>query len=111
MGDRQNGRKWRLWEQPELETRVLMRQVAKAPRGKERRAAQAELENAKARVKRYSERSGQAPAKPPPKVEVGCLEEVISKIEEDVNGDWGNVMFIPAGSVTSKASLEEELGK
>lgn len=85
--------------------------MAKAPRGKERRAAQAELEQAKARVKRYTERSGQPPAKPPPKVEVGCLEEVIAKIEADVTGDWGNVMFIPAGSVTSKALLEQELSQ
>ena len=37
-----------------------------------------------------------------PKVEVGSLEEVITKMENDTNGDWNAVMFVPAGSVDMK---------
>lgn len=31
-------------------------------------------------------------------MEVGCLEEVIGKMEADTDGEWGNVMFIPKGA-------------
>ena len=34
-----------------------------------------------------------------PKIEVGSLEEVITKMENDSSGDWNSVMFVPAGSV------------
>ena len=34
-----------------------------------------------------------------PRVDVGCLEEVIVKMEQDDKGEWGDVLFIPAGSL------------
>ena len=34
-----------------------------------------------------------------PKVEVGSLEEVIVNMEMDEKGQWGDVMFIPPGSL------------
>ena len=30
-------------------------------------------------------------------VEVGCLEEVLSRMAADQDGTWGSVMFIPKG--------------
>lgn len=74
-------------------------QLAKAAKGKERKAAQAELDKAQVRVQRYAERISSGPPAALPKVEVGCLEEVIAKMEMDSSGDWGNVMFVPAGSI------------
>lgn len=35
----------------------------------------------------------------PPQVDVGCLEEVIVKMEADKKGEWGDVMFVPAGAL------------
>ena len=32
-----------------------------------------------------------------PRVDVGSLEEVISKMENDDSGEWGDVMFVPPG--------------
>jgi hypothetical protein len=73
-------------------------QLEAAPKGKERKAAQAELDKAEARLSKYKGRlSAMHSSETAPKVEVGCLEEVISRMEADVDGEWGSVMFIPAG--------------
>jgi hypothetical protein len=32
-------------------------------------------------------------------VDVGCLEEVIVKMEQDEKGEWADVLFIPPGSL------------
>lgn len=42
------------------------------------------------------------PRRPPqklPRVDVGCLEEVIVKMEQDEKGEWADVLFIPPGSL------------
>ncbi len=85
------------WPCPQLEA---------APRGKERKAAQAELERASARLAKYRGRSlggggGNGGADGVPRVEVGCLEEVIGKMEADTSGEWGSVMFIPKGAAAA----------
>ena len=34
-------------------------------------------------------------------VQVGCLEEVLLKMQHaDGKGDWGSVMFVPAGAIS-----------
>ena len=79
----------------------LPAQLEAASKGKERRAAQAELDRAQARLAKYQERLGGgagAAGEGTPRVEVGCLEEVIGKMEADTDGEWGNVMFIPKGA-------------
>lgn len=38
-----------------------------------------------------------------PRVDVGSLEEVISRMEADEKGDWGDVVFVPAKSVAGAA--------
>lgn len=72
-----------------------------AAKGKERKAAQAEVDKAVAKVARYQERlSSVKSSETLPKVEIGCLEEVISKMESDSEGEWSSVMFIPKGDMT-----------
>ncbi|KAK9824436.1 hypothetical protein WJX72_010245 [[Myrmecia] bisecta] len=68
----------------------------------ERKAAQADVSKASARLEKYVKRIDELSIKTSkPKVEVGCLEEVISKMElDDDNGDWGTVMFVPPGTIT-----------
>ncbi|EIE26430.1 hypothetical protein COCSUDRAFT_58968 [Coccomyxa subellipsoidea C-169] len=74
-----------------------------APKGKDRKAAQAELDKAEARLSKYKGRlSAMHSSETAPKVEVGCLEEVISRMEADADGEWGSVMFIPAGALASQ---------
>ena len=76
-----------------------MVQLEGASKGKERKAAQAELDKAQARLAKYQGRlSGAGAGEGTPRVEVGCLEEVIGKMEADTDGEWGNVMFIPKGA-------------
>ena len=47
------------------------------------------------------------------RVDVGCLEEAIANMEQDEKGEWGDVLFVPAGSLEG-GGLEapaEEKGK
>jgi hypothetical protein len=76
-----------------------MMQLQTAPEGKEQKAAQAEVEKAEARLAKYNQRlsSALSSAESAPKVEVGCLEEVLSRMETDSDGEWSSVMFIPKG--------------
>ena len=75
-------------------------QLDAAPKGKERKAAQTLLETAEAKLSKYRSRlSAMHSSETVPKVEVGCLEEVISRMEADADGEWGSVMFIPAGNL------------
>lgn len=77
-------------------------QLDAAPKGKERKAAQTLLEKAEAKLSKYRSRlSAMHSSETVPKVEVGCLEEVISRMEADADGEWGSVMFIPAGNLQS----------
>ena len=79
-------------------------QLEAAPKGKDRKAAQAELDKAEARLSKYKGRlSAMHSSETAPKVEVGCLEEVISRMEADADGEWGSVMFIPAGKLLQQA--------
>ena len=38
-------------------------------------------------------------------VEVGCLEEVLSRMAADQDGSWGSVMFIPKGEAAAEHPL------
>ena len=38
-------------------------------------------------------------------VEVGCLEEVLSRMAADQDGTWGSVMFIPKGDAHETLKL------
>jgi hypothetical protein len=62
---------------------------------KAKKAAEEKVKAAEDRSRRYAERlDALQKAKGPPKVEVGCLEEVIVKMENDTDGSWGEVMFV-----------------
>lgn len=63
--------------------------------------AQAEVNKAQDRLDKYSARLTQVKSDGLPKVEVGTLEEVLTKMESDTEGTWEEVMFIPPG-VASK---------
>ena len=63
--------------------------------------AQAEVNKAQDRLDKYSARLTQVKSDGLPKVEVGTLEEVLTKMEHDTEGTWEEVMFIPPG-VASK---------
>lgn len=80
---------------------LLGLQLDAAPKGKERKSAQTLLERAEAKLSKYRSRlSAMHSSETVPKVEVGCLEEVISRMEADADGEWGSVMFIPAGNLS-----------
>ena len=34
-----------------------------------------------------------------PRVDVGCLEEVLSRMEGDDKGEWSDVVFVPPAAV------------
>lgn len=77
-------------------------QLEAASKGKERKAAQTEVDIAQAKLTKYKSRlSAMTSSETAPKVEVGCLEEVINRMEADTEGEWGSVMFIPAGSCSA----------
>jgi hypothetical protein len=71
--------------------------------GKEQ--AKSELDKARVRSEMYQGRVDEQAAekKLAPKVEVGCLEEVIMKMQEAKGeGEWAHVMFVPAGAISSQ---------
>lgn len=41
-----------------------------------------------------------------PRVDVGSLEEVIGRMEQDDKGDWGDVVFVPPRSVAAAGELQ-----
>ena len=61
------------------------------------------LEKAEAKQKKAEKRLRDMRARlSPPKVEVGSLEDVLKRMEEDSSGDWSSVMFVPAGQLGGK---------
>ncbi len=65
-----------------------------------KRAAQKKADAAAKRVAKYEAQLADATAKKSlPRVDVGCLEEVIVKMEADNKGEWGDVLFVPAGAL------------
>lgn len=40
-------------------------------------------------------------------MDVGSLEEVISRMEADEKGDWGDVVFVPARTVAGAAGASK----
>ena len=67
--------------------------------GESRTQAQGRVDEATSRMQKHSKQLEGARSAAKPKVEVGSLEEVITKMENDTDGDWNSVMFVPAGSV------------
>lgn len=63
--------------------------------------AQAEADQAQARLDKYNERLAEVKSDGLPKVEVGTLEDVLTKMENDTEGTWEEVMFIPPGAATT----------
>lgn len=66
-----------------------------------RTKAQAEVTNAQERLDKYSERLSEVKSDSLPKVEVGTLEEVLTKMENDTEGKLAEVMFIPPGATSN----------
>lgn len=72
-----------------------------AGEGRSKKAAQKKADAAAKRVALYEKRLAEATAqKALPKVDVGSLEEVIVKMEADDKGEWGDVLFVPAGALS-----------
>lgn len=69
-----------------------------------RKAVQSRVDDAKLRFDRYTERLANGDK---PKVEVGCLEEVLVRMENDED-EWGQVMFVPSGALTQPVAPDAE---
>ena len=80
----------------------LLVQVENAESKKARAKAQAEAGKAQERLAKYSARLEEVRNEGGPKIEVGSLEEVLTKMEKDTDGTWDEVMFIPPGGATKK---------
>lgn len=78
-------------------------QVQDAHNKKSRAKAQAEADKAQERLAKYSARLEEAKNDSGPKIEVGSLEEVLTKMEKDTDGTWDEVMFIPPGGTGGTA--------
>ena len=88
---------------------MLLLQLVAAASEKERKAAQRKVETSASRLERYEQRLQQlGKEKRQPRVDVGSLEEVIHKMEQDEKGEWGDVMFIPPGMLSEKAAAGQE---
>lgn len=48
-------------------------------------------------------RAGNALQMKLPKVDLGSLEEVLGRMEADLAGEWDDVFFVPAGTMTPTA--------
>ncbi|GAB4815148.1 hypothetical protein N2152v2_002194 [Parachlorella kessleri] len=96
-------------EQAQADLRAAEAEVAAAASEKERKAAQRKVETSASRLERYEQRLQQlGKEKRQPRVDVGSLEEVIHKMEQDEKGEWGDVMFIPPGMLSEKGGGEQE---
>lgn len=76
-------------------------QVQEAQTKGSKAKAQAEADQAQARLDKYNERLAEVKSDGLPKVEVGTLEDVLTKMENDTEGTWEEVMFIPPGAATT----------
>lgn len=85
----------------ELTSAQVELQGASGDRAK--KAAQKKVEAATKRLETYEKRLADATAKKaPPRVDVGSLEEVLAKMEADDKGEWGDVLFVPAGALAEQ---------
>lgn len=85
-------------------------EVAAAQDARTKKSAEKKADAAKKRLEKYEQRLTDATAKKKlPRVDVGCLEEVIVKMEVDEKGEWNDVMFVPAGILT-RGEGEEKKG-
>ncbi|KAL4446206.1 hypothetical protein ABPG77_003013 [Micractinium sp. CCAP 211/92] len=83
-------------------------ELAAAASDRERKAAQRKAEQAEQRLKKYEQRLAEVAAQQKlPRVDVGSLEEVISRMEADEKGDWGDVVFVPARTVAGAAGASK----
>ena len=82
-------------------TRLWVWQLKEAKGKNERKAALGAVDKASEQVEKYKKKLEETSKIGRPKIEVGCLEEVITKMESDTKGDWSEVMFIPAGTLAS----------
>jgi glycosylphosphatidylinositol transamidase (GPIT) subunit GPI8 len=68
-----------------------------------KKTAQKKVEAATKRLETYEKRLVDATAKKaPPRVDIGSLEEVLAKMEADEKGEWGDVLFVPAGALAQQ---------
>ena len=75
-------------------------QVQQAEGKHSKSKAQAEVEKAQARLAKYTARLEDVKSDGFPKVEVGTLEELLTKMENDTKGTWNKVMFVPPGATS-----------
>ena len=91
-------------ERAKSELQEAQNELSTASEGRAKKAAQKKKEAAQKRVEKYEHQLADATAKKTlPRVDVGCLEEVIVKMEADDKGEWGDVLFVPAGALNGEA--------
>eukprot|EP00192_Tetraselmis_astigmatica_P010481 CAMPEP_0117667950 /NCGR_PEP_ID=MMETSP0804-20121206/11258_1 /TAXON_ID=1074897 /ORGANISM="Tetraselmis astigmatica, Strain CCMP880" /LENGTH=379 /DNA_ID=CAMNT_0005475747 /DNA_START=189 /DNA_END=1328 /DNA_ORIENTATION=- len=86
-------------EKAEAELEKAKEELENAADEKARRRAESKCNKASARATKAEAKLQELKLKSKPKVEVGSLEEVIANMEMDSKGQWGDVMFIPPGSL------------
>ncbi len=90
-------------ERAQTELQDAQTEAQAATEGKARKAAEKKADAAAKRVEKYEKQLAEATAKKAlPRVDVGCLEEVIVKMEADNKGEWGDVVFVPSGALNEK---------
>ena len=94
-------------ERAQGELQEAQTEAGSAAEGRGKRAAQKKAEAAQRRIQKYQQQLQEATAKKSlPRVDVGCLEEVIVKMEADDKGEWGDVVFVPAGALNPRPGGE-----
>eukprot|EP00873_Tetraselmis_striata_P016336 jgi/Tetstr1/436600/TSEL_025397.t1 len=90
------------------EVERLQQELAEVEDGSDRarRRAEGALKKAEDRSAKALAKLQQLRAKSQPKVEVGSLEEVLLNMEADKKDAWGDVMFIPPGSLTAAGNIQ-----
>ncbi|KAI3432456.1 hypothetical protein D9Q98_004006 [Chlorella vulgaris] len=84
-------------ERARTELQEVEAEAAAAASGRDRKAAQRKAAQAKDRLQKYEQRIAEAEAEKKqklPKVDVGSLEDVISRMERDEQ-EWSDVIFCP----------------
>lgn len=92
-------------ERARSELQEAQTEAQSAAEGRLKKAAERKADAAFKRVQKYERQLVEATAKKSlPRVDVGCLEEVIVKMEADNKGEWGDVLFVPAGALNGGGS-------
>lgn len=97
---------WQLSSSGQALTALVYVQASDATDDSSRAKAEAQVEKAQGRVAKYNERLLDAQNNPPMQIEVGSFEDVLTGMENDTDGRWDNVMFVPPGAAKMMKEAE-----